>query len=381
MKEEKRSRLSKAIEEFLKVYRQNPDRNYLQVYEDLQEGRRPSLPPICINKGWHPSEMESLARQRSLDEKEDEFTKLAKKIEGLTAPLKIGNPFIPYLSTSFGTMTLATAFGIKILFSPDNSDGNPKQHLPLKGFDNFELPDIFKAGLIPKIKEQIDFIKENTPSEIKIGYPDMQGPFNIAHIILGTDIFYLLYDEAERIHHLLQLITNFMIELYKALPLWIGEERMFNWIGATKRIAECSCNLISKETYREFVKSYDLQLEKFHGEIAIHPCNGKHVFDVTLEELPNVRYTECGIIEKTVAGSTDIDYALNKILGRPIILSVGQELVEGREEETIREHLEKLHQHPLLTFGYTGMYWTKKDEGYIRKLNQKFYDYYLERFV
>ena len=95
----------------------------------------------------------------------------------------------------------------------------------------------------------------------------------------------------------------------------------------------------------------------------------------------NVRYTECGIIEKTVAGSTDIDYALNKILGRPIILSVGQELVEGREEETIREHLEKLHQHPLLTFGYTGMYWTKKDEGYIRKLNQKFYDYYLERFV
>ncbi|MCD6408561.1 hypothetical protein J7L87_05890 [bacterium] len=377
--EKEKERLKKAIDEFMEIYEKNQNKNLLSTYYSLQNWQLPEVPPVKINKGWHPSEMKSLSENIEKDLKEeDEYTKLAKKIEGLTAPLKLEQPFLPVIGTGFGTMTVATAFGIEIIKSPSNPDGLIKENIPLEKFDEFEVPDPGKDGLFPKLKEEIEFIKENTPEEIKISYPDMQGPFNTAHIILGTEIFYKIYDEKERIFHLLQLITDFMIRVYKVLPEWIGEERIFKWIGRTKRIAECSCNLISKEVYKEIVKPFDIQLVNFHGEIAIHPCSGKHVFEVTLEELPDVRFTECGIVENAVSGSTEVEYAIEKVKNKRIILSIGEELKEGKEEQTIRNHIEKLREHPFLVFNYTGMYWTEKDIPKIKELNGKMQEFYLK---
>ncbi len=96
-----------------------------------------------------------------------------------------------------------------------------------------------------------------------------------------------------------------------------------------------------------------------------------------LEWIPNVRYTECGIVFNSSSVCTDLDTALQKIRGRPIILRAGGELIEGKEEETIKERFSRMRDHDLLFFTACGMYWKKKDDPKIISLHKRLDEYYL----
>ena len=369
--------IDQALEELQTIIIKYPEKNMLKVYNDLEEGRPPSISPLYIGRQFDiDTELNTL---KPIGKNRISINKLAQDIKTIVNPLKLYNPYLPALGWRYGPATLATAFGIELDLDNVKFPSAPKRNLPLKAFENFDPPDINIAGCFPEIKETIEFYKANTPPWIKILLPDMQGPFNIAHTIVGTELYYALTDAPRLVHRFMQLVTDFLIHCYKILPQWIGKKRMINYIGKSKCIAECSCNLISKDMYREFVKPYDLQLQRVLGNIGIHPCSGPQVFEVTLDELPNVFYTECGIIEHAFAGSVDIDRALQRIGDRPIILAVGEELVEEREEEIITGHLRKIHQHSLMTFSYTGMYWKKRDEPLIIELHKRMDDVYLKK--
>jgi len=82
------------------------------------------------------------------------------------------------------------------------------------------IPD-FKAGLGQRVFDTHQFYHEKLKEYpkcaegIKITHPDMQGPFDIAHQIIGSDIFLMLYDKRDLIHELLELITQSYIQYRK----------------------------------------------------------------------------------------------------------------------------------------------------------------------
>lgn len=82
------------------------------------------------------------------------------------------------------------------------------------------IPD-FKAGLGQRVYNTHQFYHEKLKQYpkcakgIKITHPDMQGPFDIAHQIIGSDIFLMLYDQKELVHELLELITQTYIQYRK----------------------------------------------------------------------------------------------------------------------------------------------------------------------
>lgn len=82
------------------------------------------------------------------------------------------------------------------------------------------IPD-FKAGLGKGVYDTHQFYHEKLKQYpkcargIKITHPDMQGPFDIAHQIIGFDIFLMLHDERNLIHELLELITQTYIQYRK----------------------------------------------------------------------------------------------------------------------------------------------------------------------
>jgi len=82
------------------------------------------------------------------------------------------------------------------------------------------IPD-FKKGLGKGVYDTHQFYHEKLKQYpkcargIKITHPDMQGPFDIAHQIIGFDIFLMLYDERNLIHELLELITQTYIQYRK----------------------------------------------------------------------------------------------------------------------------------------------------------------------
>ena len=238
------------------------------------------------------------------------------------------------------------------------------------------MPDPETSGVLPEIREDIETIQRYTPDWVQIGLPDMQGPFNIAHVLLGEEAFIAPYEEPEKFADLMTLITDFFIAVHERLCRWIDPARLPAFPVIVHRIAECSVNLISSAMYLEHVLPADRRIAKYYGQVAVHPCSGPHVFHATLSNLPNVCYQEAGYIEKTCAGAISVTAALEAIGERPMILNIGEELPLGGEEAVIRAHFNLARRSPRLLFGYTGMYWTRDDEPLMRDLHLRLDDYW-----
>ena len=64
----------------------------------------------------------------------------------------------------------------------------------------FDSPE-FKAGI-----EQMKFMKEMLAGTGISLYPmDLQGPIDMAHLLMGNEFFYALYDDKDAVHHALEL--------------------------------------------------------------------------------------------------------------------------------------------------------------------------------
>jgi hypothetical protein len=234
--------------------------------------------------------------------------------------------------------------------------------------------------MMPEMRARIALLKAHLPARFKIGLPDLQGPFNLATAMLGEAALTALLEQPEDFAELMARVTTLWLGARAQLLEWIGPAHQEPAAATLGRIAECAVNMISPAMYREHVLPHDRRIAAAHPALHIHPCSGPHVFRVTLETLPNVISTEAGFIAKTAAGSISVDDALQLLGGRPIALSIGQELPEGDEEAFIRRDLDRYAEHPRLTFGYTGMHWRKRYRPAIRALHRRLDAYWAAHY-
>jgi hypothetical protein len=222
-------------------------------------------------------------------------------------------------------------------------------------------------------REHIALVKRLTPPTFRINMPDMQGPFNLAHALAGDEAFIAPSAEPEAYHRLMSRITDFWIAAAERLRGWIGPERLrplHRWVY----IAECSVNLVSPDFYRRHILPYDLRIARHFGQVRIHPCSGRHVFHATLDGLPGVAATEAGMmLSRMAAPCIGVAEAVRAIGGRPILLSIGQELPADPDEAfgIIRADLELARRNPRVLLNYTGMEWRRKDRPMIRELHRR----------
>ena len=366
------TQLDNAIKAVLDTLEKRPDKNLLNIWSDLERGCRPQYPPVGINRPLLPEKTQA-------PQPKSETEKLSAQIEGMLKPLELENPISPILCPSYGdTGMMAAALGAKLnLDDPEYYGGGIVEHIPFEKAVDMDTPDPADTIASQEIRKQIESYLKHTPDDFKINLPDMAGPFNIAASLVGSDLYYKLTDVPEQVHTLMKKITSFWIRTYELFCSWIPQGRFTPpYAGRCLRIAECSCNLISKQIYREFVAPCDRKLAQTQDKIYMHPCSGPHVFEETLEEIPKVAITEAGYIENTTAGSITVDDAIDIIAARPIILVVGEELQPGLEEQTICRHISFLDRHPRMLLAYTGMHWTKEDEPTLRKLHERIDEYY-----
>jgi hypothetical protein len=301
-------------------------------------------------------------------------------LRAAVAPLPRLNPIAPVFGgLGRGTGTLAASFGVRL----DERLGNtPTGSRPLDEVLAEDMPDPERSGVMPEVRETIEAVQALTPDWLGIALPDMQGPFNLAHMILGDEVFVAPLTEPEKFRRLMARVTDFFIAAHRALRQWIRPARFPSYPRRCCNLCECSVNMISREMYVEHVLPHDRRIAEYFGRVSIHPCSGPHVFHVTLDHLPNVVHHEAGWIAKTFAGSIGVEEALAAIGGRPIILAVGQELPRDfAEAERVVQRLFRLaRQHPRMTFGFTGMFWKQADEPRVLDLHRRL-DAFWEREV
>ncbi len=155
------------------------------------------------------------------------------------------------------------------------------------------VPDL-RTGLGGACLDMADYYREalapypNLARETTIYHPDLQGPFDVAHLLWGPDIFLALYDCPDLVHDLLALVTETYIAYLRLWKAHLGEGNAFtaHWsimMRGGAMLRDDTAIMLSTAQYEEFVEPYDQQvLDVFGG--AIHYCGRGDQFVVSMAD-------------------------------------------------------------------------------------------------
>jgi hypothetical protein len=149
------------------------------------------------------------------------------------------------------------------------------------------VPDL-NSGLGARVFETERFYAEmladypNLNAAVHTYVCDTQGPFDIAHLVMGHRIYTEIYDNPELVHRLMDVCTDTYIAFTKAQKTIIGEGNDWHFHSGTKirggvRVCEDSPTNLSPSSYLEFCRPYNERvLAEFGG--WIHYCgDGRHI--------------------------------------------------------------------------------------------------------
>lgn len=361
------------------VLAKHPERNGEWIAEAAWEGRTRPWPGLYLGHQYNPADPSpppaTVPGVRMPDSPEG---RLARAVVGLLGPLELLNPIRRCLGLGRGTGTLVTAFGISL-----NSEcGDTPAFVRSMSEVMAEPPqNPATAGLMPEMLERIEFLKEQLPPKYSIALPDLQGPFNLMHAIAGDDALTGPYENPELFERFMARIADYWLAARGLLMKRIGAARLpFEELRAA-RIAECSVNLVSPDTYLKHILPHDLRIAAEAGRVAVHTCSGPHVFRATLAHLP-VAATEAGRIPCAVAGYTEVDDALAALRGTTVLLNVGQELPDDFEEayQFVLRDFDRYAEHRSMLFSYTGMQWRVADRPRMVALHRRLDAVWAERY-
>lgn len=291
-------------------------------------------------------------------------------------PVQLLNPMSEVIYLGRGPGTLAACFGIPL----DAKLGH--QPIGNKTIDEVleaGMPDVENSGIIPEMRRHIEAIQATTPDFVQIAPPDTQGPFNIAHMVVGDEAFLAPLLEPEKFDALMTMITDFYIAFYKRLRTWIGEKRYPVFVNARCRLRECSANLISADMYLEHVLRHDIRIAEFFGEVCVHPCSGRHVFLATLRNLPNIVFHEAMPYKNSIAPNISIEEAVAEIGERPIRLLISRSVSMATAKEIISGDFELIREHPAFMANYSIEDATPSDHAAILGLHEQLIDDWHQR--
>lgn len=193
---------------------------------------------------------------------------------------------LPTIRANYGVGTLPSLFGRKSRILANNLPwvDHCETIDEVKQIVASGIPDL-DTGFGKKVSETHAFYREtlakypNCEACIHIMHPDLQGPFDVAHLIWGPDIYYALYDEEELVHELMELVTQTYIKTCERFKSQINDTTAdgycYHWSalypGALLLRNDSAVNL-SSEMYQEFVRPYDEQILAHFGSGSMHFC-------------------------------------------------------------------------------------------------------------
>jgi len=258
-------------QDYLKI----ADQQYEHLLQNIEEYRQfdneeQVSPKFLINVGGG-----NVYKTRELLESPEKM--LLRYLEIAQKHIDIGDDYIPQVRVEFGTGQVSHAFGCD-MYIPEDSPVCAKNHVlnDVTDIDDLEIPSL-DAGWFGKLYEFTRFFMENKPDIMGIQQPDLQSPFNNAHLVRGNDILYDFYDDPERLDILLDKMAEYQIRLIKHYQEFAGLEEgiQYDWGLLWKgnaRLSNCSLHMISTQFYRDHIKKHDERVLQSVGGGRIHYC-------------------------------------------------------------------------------------------------------------
>lgn len=204
--------------------------------------------------------------------------------------------------TDHGTVVIASLLGGRWLVKEDMYPWIE----PVGGLADVEAllaePGDLNRGLGAKVQEFLRFYNETLADypqcrqSVQIALPDLQGPFDTVHELCGSEIYYHLGDEPQRMTRLLSRVADTMIAFARRIRPRTRDRLYPNHIcqhgyvtPGTILIRDDSIINISPETYRSLIWPHDEHVLRELGGGSIHFCgDGQHQIDNLLKIEPLV---------------------------------------------------------------------------------------------
>jgi len=214
------------------------------------------------------------------------YNELLQSFGSAYLSVQIKDHFPLHIRSNHGIGIIPSLFGAEIIVN----DNKMPWVKPLENRDEIMhliqhgVPSM-NSGLGQQVIDTYEFYKEQLnkypkcQEGIKISQPDMQGPFDIAHLLCGSDIFYLPYESPKLLHDLMDIITTTYIKYRKFIEKYIndraGENAVYVHGGISRGDViikeDTALATISPDMYRDFVYPYNQHIfDEFTG--TLHYC-------------------------------------------------------------------------------------------------------------
>ncbi len=210
----------------------------------------------------------------------------------------LGGPLC--IRPNFGTILLPAVMGLPYRLTPDAypwltghlEKSEISRYLTAGPLSHAALSD---APMMQRACEYISYFRERIPPFIHVYLPDTQGPFDLAHLIMGDQLFLELYDDPPFVHEFMQFCTDLYIDASRLLKQALDEPETECWHGHALiqgihmrnggvRISEDTATLLSPDQIDTYVIPYDRQaLEPFGGGFVHYCGSNDHLLQAYLD--------------------------------------------------------------------------------------------------
>lgn len=269
---------------FLKPHKEKIN-NSKKVLEDFFKGCKYMGNPIVFNIA--PYYLIGKGSVRIEKYFSNAYNALEIQIESIKEHIeKINDLYVPCLFPYLGVGVLASCFGGKVKFYKDKDPWLEEAVIKdYSDIDKLKKPNPLNTGLMKTVFEWMNIWKKETKGTIPLSLTDIQGPISIAIDLMGPEKFFLcIHDKPNKIHKLLNIITEFLIECLNISYRIIENNDDGNVISGIYILKECGKVRISEDNivflnedvFEEFLKPYAERIfEEMNGGI-IHWCGNGH---------------------------------------------------------------------------------------------------------
>lgn len=227
---------------------------------------------------------------------------LCSQVRGACAAANSGSDAVPSARGNYGTATILACLGLEQQVFADKMPWL-RQHLSKEQLSRLEPQDLKVQGTFGRGLEYMRRHRRVMGGLLPLYCMDTQGPFDLAHLALGDELFYQLHDDPPFVHHLMELCVELGIRAHEWMKEVTGEPSGHlhhgNALYAENmgiRICEDTTAIVSPATIEEFAAPYTRRLAAHFGGAWVHYCGRNDVLSEIICGMPEVRGINFGHI-------------------------------------------------------------------------------------
>lgn len=269
----------------------------------LWRGERPDKSPILLSAPL-TKDQERIPNADYKEAFEDFDRMICSQVRSACAVANARADGVPSIRVNFGTATILSCLGLEQEVYPDKMPWL-QAHLGKAEISKLTADDIEPRGSFARGVEWMRSFKRLLGDACAIYCMDTQGPFDLAHLMMGDDLFIELRDDPPFVHHLLEICLELGIRCHLWMKEAVGEPVGVLHHGCDLyaenmgvRICEDTTVIVGPDDVNEYAMPYTRRLAARFGGGWVHYCGrSDHLTEAILAE-PVIRGINFGHMAK-----------------------------------------------------------------------------------